>query len=1002
MKIYCPTLLRVLCWMLICLPVCVSAQGERPSREAATVPVPQDRAAYQWADSVMKRLSLDEKIGQLFMIAAYSNRGQGHINEIRYLIQEYGLGGLIMMQGDPVSQVNLLNAYQQLARVPLLVSQDAEWGLGMRLKNTMSFPYNMTLGAIRDDSLIYQLGKEYARQLSGVGIHVNFAPVVDVNNNAANPVINYRSFGENKYNVARKGIMLSRGMQDHGVMACAKHFPGHGDTDSDSHFGLPLIAHDRMRLDTLELYPFVRLAQNGVASMMVAHLNIPALDTTANRASTLSPMIVRDLLQQQIGFQGLIYTDALNMEGVTKYYKPGEVDLLALQAGNDVLLFSEDVPTAVNVIREALGNQKLSVAELETKVRKILMAKYQVGLNRPGSLSTKNLGAKLNSEPARQLRRKLFEAAITLARNDRELIPLRQLEDRKIALVQVGGKPNNTFDKTLEKYGDISRFYLASGFTGAERERMMRQLSAYNTVIVGLFGMNHRASNNFGVSSETRRLLDDLDQTPAETILTVFGNPYSLKNFGKEEAVLVAYEGGEDPQRAAAMAIFGGIRIDGALPVTASPDFWEGMSFVIDQPIRFGFSAPEDQGMDSGVLARIDSVANRYIQRMAMPGCAILVARNNQIVYEKGFGKNRYGNEGRAIDPLLYTYDLASLTKVVATTLCAMRLYDENKLKLDEPLITYLPEFKGTSLAKLTPRRLLQHNAGLPAWIPYYTETYSDPRRKILSTKLYSYAPTPLHTMPVAPGLFAVPEISDSLWNRVKALKPRTTTRVRYSDVGLIILAKVVEAIVNEPLDVYVNRTFYKPMGMDHTFFNPHRMGRSEFCPPTEADTIWRHAIIQGYVNDQASALLGGVAGHAGLFSNIYDLAKLTTMLSNGGRFGSQVFLKPVTIRKFTRQQIQNSRKGLGWDKPEIFSSRPSPVSDACSPATFGHTGFTGTAIWVDPAEGLVYIFLSNRTYPYPANRLLLRENVRVRIMDQIYLAMRSFEKKMRYASHMN
>lgn len=991
------------CWVLTLLLLAFLPRGYAQQAVSPLKPMhPDTLAARKWADSVLNRLDLDEKIGQLFMVAAYSNRDQQHVNEIRYLIQEYGLGGLIMMQGDPASQVNLLNAYQSLAKVPLLISQDAEWGLSMRLKQTLRFPYNMTLGAIRDDSLLYQLGREFGMELRRVGVHVNFAPVVDINNNAANPVINYRSFGENKYKVARKGILLSQGMQDYGVLACAKHFPGHGDTDSDSHYGLPLITHDKTRLDTLELYPFVKLAQAGIASMMVAHLSIPALDPTPNLASTLSPLIVDGLLRKQLGFSGLIFTDALNMQGVTKYYQPGEVDLKALLAGNDVLLFSEDVPTAVKAIHEAIDTRTFDREELDRRVRKILMAKYRVDLAHRRPISTQGLKEDLHTNEAIMLRRKLYEAAITLAKNENQLIPLRKLENRKIAYVQIGGRSENEFDNTLIRYGDVARFYLPAGFNATDRARMMRQLAEYNTVIVGIMGMNQQAQKSYGITQEMQAFLEALDKTPAETVLTVFGSPYSLRYFGKEEAILVAYEEVEDALRAAAMAIFGGIRIDGELPVSASPDFPEGTGDLLLKPIRFGFALPEQEGMDSGVLVRIDSIADYYIRKRAMPGCAILVARDNQIVYAKGFGHDRYGETGAPIDPFRNTYDLASLTKVTATTVSVMRLYDERRLALDEPIKTYLPELTDTRLATLTPRRLLQHNAGLPSWIPFYLETYATPARKMLDPKYYSYAPTPVHTLAIAPELYAVPSVRDSLWKRVKAIVPRNTTRVRYSDVGMIILARVVEAIVGEPLDVYAARTFYQPLGMDHTFFNPQFHGNPAFCPPTEADTIWRQAIIQGFVNDQTSALMGGVAGHAGLFANVYDLTKLMTMIVNEGTYGDQALLTPASIGLFTRRQLDYSRKGLGWDKPEIGAGRPSPVSANSSAATFGHTGFTGTAVWVDPAERLIYVFLSNRTYPYPGNRLLLRENVRTVIMDQLYESMRRFEQKKRFSSRMN
>ncbi|MEZ4826855.1 MAG: glycoside hydrolase family 3 N-terminal domain-containing protein [Bacteroidia bacterium] len=941
--------------------------------------------AEMWADSLMRKMTLEEKIGQLFMIATFSNKDEAHYQAMEKMISGQHLGGLIFMQGDPESQSRLVNRYQKRSSVPLLIAQDAEWGLGMRLKGVSNYPKNMTLGAIRDDSLLYHMGTRMAYELRSVGVTVNFAPDVDVNNNADNPVINYRSFGENKYNVARKGLMITSGMQDHGVIACAKHFPGHGDTDADSHFDLPLIPHNLARLDTLELYPFNRLVEGGVGAVMVAHLYVPALDPTPNLATTLSPKVVQGLLRDSMGFKGLIFTDALNMHGVAKYYSPGEVSLHAFEAGNDILLFPSDIPRSAALIKEAIENGRVSQTDLESRVRRILIAKYRVGLAEWKSLDEKKALEAVNSVESDLLRIKLYEAAVTLAKNQEDLVPLRNLDQRKIACVQIGAGSGTTFEQTVKKYGEVKFFYLNRNFSAEDKNRLLSQLGGYNTVIISVMGMNNQATDNFGVSTAAKELSGEIAAKIPDTILALFGNPYALRFFGSEDAVVVGYEAVGAAQRAVAMAIFGGSKVDGRLPVTASAQFQQGMGVVVEAPIRFGFAMPEAEKMDSRTLARIDSIARHYVQRQAFPGCAILVMKGNRIVYENAFGKMDYTRQGYPVDTWETMYDLASVTKVAATTLCTMHLVEQGRLDLDAPISRYLPDLKGTNKAGLTVRRLLQHNAGLPSWIPFYTQTYKEPGRHLLNPVYYAYSPSRVAEVQIAPLLFATDTLERFVWEKIKSVEVRNTSRVRYSDIGMVLLGKVVESVAGTSLDEYADEYLFRPMGMSRTMFNPGQKGFGAFCPPTEADTTWRNTIVKGFVHDPASAIMGGVAGHAGLFSNIYDLGKLMLMVKSEGVYGGERYLRQGTIEYFTRRHLDYSRKGLGWDKPEISSRAASPVSDQASASTFGHTGFTGTCVWVDPVSDLIYVFLSNRTFPYPNNHLLMRENVRTLIMDTIY-----------------
>ncbi|MEM9721744.1 MAG: glycoside hydrolase family 3 N-terminal domain-containing protein [Bacteroidota bacterium] len=952
----------------------------------------ESESAVKWADSLMRNMTLEQKLGQVFMVDLYTGKSGNNFQTIASYVRTYHLGGVICMKGEPRQQVAMLNRLQEASDIPLLVGQDAEWGLSMRLDNTLQFPKNMTLGAIRNDSLIRDMGFEIGKQLRRVGVHMNFAPVVDINNNPLNPVINHRSFGENKFLVSRKGLVMSKGMMQAGVFPCIKHFPGHGDTDTDSHRDLPVMYQSRTRLDTLEFYPFSTLIRSGIPALMVAHLHVPQLDSTQYQPASLSPKVVSGILRDSMNFQGLVFTDALNMGGITRHYGPAEAALRSLKAGNDVLVFPGDVPRTFQWLIRAVQEGEFPMAQLDERVQRILMAKYQLGLSRRPDLSEYEVLSDINTASGRLLNKQLYESALTLVKNDRGVLPINNLDQRKIAYIQIGGRKENLFEKTLKKYAGIDSYYLPANFSPSQRLQLLKSVSSYNTTITGLFGMNNNFRRNYGVSAEARVLLDALSKRNAASVLCVFGNPYSLEFFGKEDAILLAYEEAQDAQRAAASAVFGGIGVNGRLPVTVSDSFPVGTGEVLNQVNRFGFALPEEVGMNGATLAKIDSIANMYIRKGAMPGCAVLAMRGRDIVYERGFGSTN--KLGEVVDTYRHTYDVASVTKVAVTTLAIMRLVDEGRLNLDRSIGAYLPEFRKTDLAILTPRSLLQHTGGLPGWIPFFRDTYSDERRTRLDPYYYSVRPTKTHSLQIAPRLYVNPIAQDSIWERIGDLEVRRTTRYRYSDIGFILLGKIVEKVTQEPLEMYLQRNFYAPLGMNQSLFNPAKHGLSANCPPTEKDRHWRFTTIQGYTHDPMASLLGGVAGHAGLFSNVYDLGKLMLMLKEDGMYGGRMYVKPQTIQYFSKRQSTRSRRGLGFDKPEILRGGTHPTSRSSSGSTFGHTGFTGTAVWVDPQFDLVYVFLSNRTYPNSNNRKLINEHVRTKIMDVLYESIFAYSQK--------
>jgi beta-N-acetylhexosaminidase len=933
-------------------------------------------------DSILGQMSLDEKIGQLFMVPAYSNKGPAHKKEIASLIRQYHIGGIIFMQGGPARQVNLVNYFQSVSKVPLLMAMDAEWGLGMRLDSTHSFPRQLTLGAIKNPLLIREMGAEIARQCKRVGIQVNFAPVIDINNNINNPVINDRSFGENRYNVALRGIQYMKGLQENGVMACAKHFPGHGDTDKDSHKDLPVIKHHRARLDSIELFPFRLLAFQGVMSMMTAHLYIPALEKEKNLASSLSKQIVTGILKEEFQYKGLIFTDALSMAGAKEYQEPGKLELKAILAGNDILLFPQNIPKTVAYIKQAIEKDNFTEKELNLRVRKILNAKYWSGVMDFEPLPVNNIYKDLNNGTVEALHYKLIRQSITLLTDNVNKFPLATGDDGSVATLTIGNKDYQDFLKMFEKYEHANHFRIRKNVALSAFDLMVEKLSGYKTVIIGLHNMSRYNSKNFGITQNTLQFLNKLKQK-TNVLIVLYGSPYALKYFNGFNDVIVAYEDTKYSRTVVPQILFGGLPAKGMLPVTGSEKFVYGSGIIQSKPIRLGYGLPEEEGLNSEMMQDIDRIVNEAITEKATPGCQVLIAKNGKVVFEKNYGYHTYDKK----DPVKSNdlYDLASITKIAGSTLSLMYLYENGKIDIDNTLGEYLPLLRKSNLSKLKIRDVLTHTAGLKAWIPFYQTTIQD---DTLYDYYYCYEPDDIYCVRVAPGLFMRESYQDSIDHIIFATQIKNAGRYKYSDLGFYIFKEIIEAVTQTPMDIFVDETFYKPMGLRTMTYNPYFKFPIEQIVPTEDDTIFRKQVIQGYVHDPGAAMMGGVSGHAGLFSNATDLAALMQMLLNGGVYNGKRFLKPETIQYFTKRQNNKSRRGLGFDKPETDEHKGNPACDSASSATYGHTGFTGTGAWVDPEYGIVYIFLSNRVYPTAENWKLVKMDVRTNIQQVIYDAM--------------
>lgn len=948
---------------------------------------PLDTQEQQWVDSVFNNLSITQRIGQLFMLRAHSDKDALYADELEQVIRRFQPGGLCFFQGTPEKQAELTNRFQTASpSLPLLISMDAEWGLGMRLKgSTISFPKQLMLGAIQDDRLVYEMGKEVARECRRLGVHMNFAPVADVNNNPLNPVINERSFGEDRANVTKKCLQYMRGLQDAGVLACAKHFPGHGDTHVDSHEELPVINHSRSRLDSLELHPFRVLTQGGVGSIMVAHLNVPALDQRDKRPTTLSRATVTGLLRENIGFDGLIVTDAMEMKGVTKYYAPGEAEVEALKAGNDILLLPSDVDAAFRAILQALHDGELDMRQVNASVKRVLRAKYRLGLTYRTGVDIYAVSEDLNRPEAYLLKRRLAEDALTLVRDRYSLAGFAGLEGQRVATVSIGEDTQTPFQTTCGWYGPVDHFHRPQERSSEQDHRLLDSLLNYDVVLVSFHNMSAKAADQYGVSNTSLGFLQRLTRVMPNTGVVVFGNPYSLKFFDNAPLLVCAYNDEALTQELAAQALFGAIDFKGKLPVTASPNapFGQGIVKTFNDK-RLAYDIPESVGMNSDTLARMDELVQEMIDAGAAPGCQILVAKDNRIVWHKSYGHFTY----EQTEPVGLTnlYDLASVTKVTATTLAMMQLYEQGCIDIRKTLGTYLPEVQGTNKNDLIIEDLLAHHAGLVSWIPFYESTVS--RYGIPNQHIYHRQADEDSPVPVAKDMFMVQEQVDTVWNTIYRSDLNDRRSYRYSDLGLYLSARAIETQTGRTLDGYMDEQFYRPLGLATTTYNPWKRGWADRCAPTEEDRYFRQQRLQGYVHDMGAAMLGGVAGHAGLFSNANDVAKIFQMLLNGGHYGGRQYLQAETIRYFTTRYYRSSRRGLGFDMKETDPKRDPNLSTLAGPNTFGHLGFTGNAVWADPDKQLVFIFLSNRTYPTMRNNKLITMDYRIKLQDLVYRAM--------------
>ena len=944
----------------------------------------------KWVDSVYNSLSTREKIGQLFVVDAFSSKGNLEQERILKLIEQHHVGGVMFSKGTPLAQAKITNTLQSRSKVPLLISIDAEWGLAMRLKNTYAFPWNMTLGAVSDARLLEQTGSQISRHCKRLGIHMNFAPILDINTNPDNPIIGNRSFGENKEEVAFRAGAFLKGAQNQGVLSCGKHFPGHGDTHQDSHKTLPTISFDKERIYKTELYPFRKMIQHGLSSIMVAHLNIPSLESTVGLPSTLSKKIVTGILKEELGFKGLIITDALNMKGASNYKEPGAIDLAAFKAGNDVLLISESVEKGIAKIENALKTREISEERLEHSVKKILKAKYKAQLHCYQPIALKNLSKDLNHRSNEVLYHQISKKALTLIKNEDQTLPIKKLETQKIAYLNLDGSSRTgaAFLNQLRMYTQIDEITLDNSQATASAA-LSKKVADYNLVIVGFHPSNASPWKKHAISTSQKAILSQLVQLKS-TVLVSFAKPYALQGLemplSQLKAVLVAYQNHDYFQENAAQALFGAIDVCGKLPVSISENYRAGDGFFLTKNDVLSYDFPENVGLDPDKLAEIDTLAQRIIDEKMSPGMQILVARSGKVVYHKSFGYHTYEKKTPVTFDSLY--DLASLTKILATLPLVMELEESCVLDLESTLGELLPSLATTNKNEIRLIDALSHQSLLRAWIPFHRNTLDSVTGKRLPS-YYHQLSSEKYELPVAKSLFTTSKIKDSIFHWIAESELRTSQTYKYSDLIYYLLKEFIEDFYHQPLDEIATSHFYKSLGANYTGYKPLDRFPISKIVPTENDLSFRNQVLHGYVHDQGAAILGGVAGQAGLFANANDVAKMMQMYVQKGTYGGHFYFHESTFDTFNTCyfcESNQNRRGVGFDKPQL--KKKGPTCGCVSKRSFGHSGFTGTYTWADPENELVYVFLSNRIYPDAQNRKLITSNIRTEIQKVIYEAM--------------
>ena len=952
----------------------------------------------EWVNTTLATLSPEQKIGQLFMLPVQADSTEEYYREIEKIVEKQGIGGITILGGGPMQVARLINRLQAIASVPLLVGTDAGLGLGNTLDSAISYPPALAMGAIQGNQPVYQVGAEIARQCKMLGIHINFAPVMQVNSGTSQLEVAYQAFGENAENAKAKGMAYMQGMEDYGLLACYRHTSESQMAARSSRTTVSQnISPDPSRISSL---PYLAYNEQRPLGTLVARLNEPVSDFSQGRPIIRSTFLEADMLAGRMALDGLVFSDAISKQENAKG-KPGEPELEALLAGNDVLMFPDDIGAAVKRIKKAVSDNAISQDEITRRIGKILQVKYKAGLSAYMPAKTENnLVHKLNSAEALLLKEDIYQKGVTVVRDYQQLLPLKVLDTATFASLALSAGDENFapfFQQMLEYYAPFTHYDL---FKKEEQNwdynAWFNRLKRYDYVIVGVHQVDKLYDGQHQQMLKNSLAFLKFLQDETNLILVVFDDPYELKYFDDFRHLVCAYDEEQTVQRIVPQLLFGGVTASGRLPISASPRLVENMGVDTNPLNRLRYTLPEAVGLSSDTLRLIDSLVYKAIADEATPGCQVLVARKGAVVFQKAYGHYTYDSLQPITNETIY--DIASVTKVAATLQAVMFLEERGMISLDEKISAYLPELKGTNKEDLSIREILLHRAGLLSFVPFWAYTRD---KNGLRTDFYSTHPDESHPLQIAPALYSIQSLQDSVWrwmvdSKVKDAKKSASSSwkprypYRYSDLGFFLLKVLVERTVNQPLDIFLEQNFYSPLGLSTLTYRPLCKFPMERIAPTANDNFFRHSLVHGMVHDEGAILMGGVAGHAGLFSNANDLAILMQMNLQDGQYGGQQYFQEGTLARFAKRQFNDNRRGLGWDKPEIRGDGGATAPEASS-LTFGHLGFTGTAAWADPQYDLVFIFLSNRIYPDARNTKLLTDGIRTKIHSVIYRAMMDY-----------
>ncbi len=951
----------------------------------AVLPVYAQSGKSVWVDSVFSKLSLPDKIGQVLMIPLDGSASQNDLEKTINIIRKNKIGGVVVSGGGPTKLARTINQVQRESEVPVLVGMNAEQGPGAVMDSVLRFPDPLMLGAVRDDSLIWFLGEQIGRQLKALGVHINFAPTTALSTSFNNPDLFLSSFGENRDRVTKKIVTYQASLRKEGIFCIAKHYPDNGIKVEGFHKGVPVL---RTKTDPATLYPLQIMIDNGLAGVITAYKHEVIFPDKkrrfADRKTILSAAVPTlysgEYLKRQVNLKGLVFSFIPDIQDVNKKYGPGDAEVFAFQAGNDVLVFPENINATIRKMRRDIRKNKALEKQLDESVKKILALKYDAGLNRRSKeLATKNLRSRLNDINVTALHSILLEKSVTLVKDKQSLVPIREL-DRTFASVSVGNNNVTPFSTHLSKYVPMAAYSLNADTAG-----VFNTLKKYDVVIASVYP----AADS--IAAQYIPLLEKLSSR-TKVITLLFDSPAKISLLDKLPTLIQAYTPENNMQQTAAEILFGARRADGLLPLSITDSLTHGTGIETVSLKRIGYAPPEMAGVNSSMLDKITRIATDAVTQKVTPGCQIIVARKGKVIYQGSFGWQLYDQKTPVTDQSIY--DLASLTKVTATLPVTMFLYEKGLLDIYKKASRYLPELDSTNKKDLIVKDILTHQAGLIPFIPFWVQTVKD---SVLMPEYYSHTRSEAYPLQISPTVFGIKSLPDSLWlwsikSKLREKPVRTPYSYTYSDIGLYIMHHINEKLINQPQQDFLRQNLYDPLGASTMGYLPLERFDPLRIVPTENDKLFRRELLTGTVHDEGAAMLGGLAGHAGNFSNANDLLKLGQMLLQKGYYGGYQYYKPETVDYFTAKQFDPSRRGLGWDKP-VQSDWVSPTSILASPKTFGHTGFTGTCMWIDPEFDLVFIFLSNRVYPTRNNNKLSSLNIRSRIQDVIYQSVFEYGK---------